>query len=93
MEFRGDGSVGGDEPDVGDGDDAADEEGEFLERRVAALEDENGELRELVDEQARQLQKLTGRVAALEETEGQADVTETVVTGGARGDYQSDDLG
>ena len=37
-----------------------------LRQRVAELEDENAELRELADEQARQLEELAGRLAELE---------------------------
>ena len=53
-------------PSDADGDDAAGMDSESLERQVAALEAENRGLRELAEGQARQLEELARRVAALE---------------------------
>ena len=77
-EFRGAGGGGGDEPGDVDGDDAEDMEGESLEQRVATLEDENRGLREVVEGQARQLEELTRRVAALESSQQPGDDAEVV---------------
>ena len=46
--------------------DAEERDGDPLARRVSALEDENSELRDLAEDQQRQLDELTRRVAALE---------------------------
>ena len=48
-EFRDAGGAGGDEPDVVDGDDVSGIKHESLEQRVAKLEAEGRELRELVE--------------------------------------------
>ena len=55
-----------DEAEVQVDDGVAEGQGESLEQRVAAQADENRELRELVEGQARQLEELTRRVADLE---------------------------
>ena len=94
QEFRDAGGVGGDvDPEVVDGDGAAGMEGETLEQRVAALEEEHRGLRELVEGQARQLVELGLRVAALEGTEQQADDTEAVDASDVHGDDPGNDLG
>ncbi len=48
-----------------DGDNQRDDDGVALRRQVAELEDENSRLRELVDDQAHQLEELNRRLAAL----------------------------
>ncbi len=53
------------------GGDAVERDGDALERRVARLEAENAGLRELADSQARRLEELERRVAALEVDERQ----------------------
>ena len=65
-EFRERGGVGGGEAGDGDGDGPPDGGVVALRQRVSELEDENAELRELADAQARQLEELTRRFAALE---------------------------
>ena len=60
-----DASISGERED-GDGDRPPNGGVAALEQRVSDLEDENFELRELVDEQSRQLEELARRVAALE---------------------------
>ena len=67
VEFRDAGGYGGGE--VGNGVDGAPPDGdvEALRQRVADLEDENAELRELADGQARQLEELAGRLAELDD--------------------------
>ena len=55
------------EAEEGVGDAPPDAEVDALRQRVAELEDENAMLRELADEQARQLEELTRRLAALED--------------------------
>ena len=47
----------------GDGDVPPDADVDALRQRVAELEGENAEMRELADERARQLEELTGRLA------------------------------
>ncbi len=73
LEFRVWGSYAGGEAEESEGepvdvagDNRQDDDGAALRRRVAELEDENSRLRELVDDQARQLEELTRRLAALE---------------------------
>ena len=79
QEFRDAGGVDGDvDPEVADGDGAAGMEGETLEQRVAALEEENRGLREVVEGQARQLEELTRRVAALGSSQEPGDDAEVV---------------
>ncbi len=86
--FRDAGGVSSDEPGDVDGDSVPEEAAEDLEQRVAALEDDNRGLREVVGRQARQLEELARRVAALEGTEQQADDTDAVDAG----DDQGNDL-
>ena len=89
-EFRNAGGVGGDvDAEVVDGDPANDMESESMEQRVEALEEENRGLLELVEDQARQLDELGSRVAALEGSGQHADDTEAVDAG----DDQGNDLG
>ncbi|MDE2780754.1 MAG: hypothetical protein OXI91_13925 [Chloroflexota bacterium] len=64
LEFRNAGGIVSGETENGHG--PPDGEVAALRERVAELEDENRELRELADEQARQLEVLTRRLAALE---------------------------
>ena len=79
QEFRDAGGVDGDvDPEVADGDGAAGMEGETLEQRVAALEEENRGLREVVEGQTRQLEELTRRVAALGSSQEPGDDAEVV---------------
>ena len=68
-------------------------EGETLEQRLEALEEEHRGLRELVEGQARQLEELGLRVAALEGTEQQADDAEAVDASDVHGDDQVEDFG
>ena len=75
LEFRN--RVGGETED-GDGDGAPDEGVAALRQRVAELEDENFELRELADEQARQLEELNHRLAGLENRKEPGDAAEVV---------------
>ncbi len=56
-----------------DGDAPPDADVDALRQRVAELECENAELRELADERARQLEELTGRLAALEDGQQSGD--------------------
>ena len=87
QEFR---DAGGDvDAEVVDGDPANDMESESMEQRVEALEEENRGLLELVEDQARQLDELGSRVAALEGSGQHADDTEAVDAG----DDQGNDLG
>ena len=89
-EFRDAGGVGSDvDAEVVDGDPANDTESESMEQRVEALEEENRGLLELVEDQARQLDELGSRVAALEGSGQHADDTEAVDAG----DDQGNDLG
>ena len=81
LDFRDSGGVGDVDPDVADGDGATDGEGETLERRVAALEEENAGLRELVEGQGSQLEELARQVAALEGTEQQVGNTKAFDAG------------
>ncbi len=76
VEFRERRGVGGGE--AGDGDGPPDEGVAALRQRVAELEDENAELRELADEQARQLEELTRSLAALEDRRQSGDAAEVV---------------
>ncbi len=70
VDFRNAGGEGegSGETEDGDGDGAA------LRQRVADLEDENAELRELADNQARQLEESSRRLAALEDGQQSGDV-------------------
>ena len=74
LEFRDRGGEGGGEaggaggPAHVDGHNQRDDGGAALRQRVVELEDENSRLRQLVDDQARQLEELNGRFAALENT-------------------------
>ena len=81
----------------GVGDVPPDAEVEALRQRVAELEDENAGLRELADEQARQLEELTGRLVELEgsEIEGGAAGVVDVDThaDGASSCERGDDMG
>ena len=68
-------------------------------QRVAELEDENAELRELADEQARQLEELAGRLAALggrQQSGGDGDVVDVEADAevdGASSGEQGDGVG
>ena len=81
-EFR-DAGGSGDEPGDVDGEDAEDmeDDDESLAQRVAALEEENRGLREFVEGQARQLEELGRRVAALEGREPRTGAPEAVNAG------------
>jgi len=81
VEFRDRGSDGGGETELADGDGAPDGDVVMLMERVAELEDENAELRELADEQARQLEVLSRRLAALEDGQQSEDIAEVVGVG------------
>ena len=75
-EFR---DVSGVETEVGDGDDVStDSQVEALGKRAAELEEENRELRELVEAQSVQLEALQGQISALEEGEHSAGDAERV---------------
>ena len=78
VEFRERGGSGTGETEVGDGDGPPDGDGAALRQRVADLEDENAELRDLADEQARQLEELTCRLVALEDGRQSGDIAEVV---------------
>ena len=78
VEFRDRGSAGGGETGDGNGDGSPDGDVAVLRQRVAELEGENAELRELADEQARQLEELTRRLAELEDGNPSGDVTDIV---------------
>jgi len=67
VEFRDRGGSGGGETEDGNGEGPLDGDRAVLRQRVAELEDENAELRDLADDQARQLEELTRRLAALED--------------------------
>ncbi len=67
-EYRGTAVDGGDEPDDESAGDVADRV-ESLEQRVAALEEERRELREVIETRAEQSEELERRVRALEEGE------------------------
>ena len=77
LEFRNRGGGGG-ETENGDGDGPPDAVEAALRQRVAELEDENCGLRELVDEQARQLEELNHRLAGLENRKEPGDAAEVV---------------
>ena len=83
-EFRKTGGVQDDEPEVIDGDSAADGKCETMAQRVVWLEDENRELRKLVEEQAGQLEALARRMDALEGTGRHPDDTTAVDAGGGQ---------
>ena len=94
VEFRDRGSDGGGETELADGDGAPDGEVVMLMERVAELEDENAELRELADEQVRHLEEMAHRLAALEDA-GQTNDDGEVVDADAddeRGDDQGDNV-
>ena len=75
-EFR---DASGVEIEVGDGDDVStDSQVEALGKRAAELEEENRELRELVEAQAVQLEALQGQIPGLEEEEHSAGDAERV---------------
>ena len=78
VEFRERGGVGGGEAGDGDGDGPLDGNVAALRQRVAELEEENAQLRELADDQARQLELLTRRLAALEDSRQSGDAAEVV---------------
>ena len=84
VEFRD--RVGAGETWDGDGDGPPDEGVLALRERVAELEDENAGLRELADDQARQLEELKRRLAALEDVQQSGDVA-----GGVNVDADDDD--
>ena len=75
-EFRERGGAG--EKEDGDGDGPPDGDVAVLHQRVADLENENSQLRELADEQAGQLEELTRRLAVLEDDRQSGDATEVV---------------
>ncbi len=76
QEFR---DARGVEVEVGDGDDAStDSQVEALGKRAAELEEENRELRELVEAQANRLEALQGQISGLEEEEHSAGDVERV---------------
>ena len=78
QEFR---DARGVEVEVGDGDDVStDSQVEALGKRAVELEEENRELRELVESQANQLEELERLVAALEEGKLQQEDAERVET-------------
>ena len=77
-EFRDAGGVDGSEPGDVDGDVTTEDDDESLEQRVAALEEENRGLRELVEGHGQNIEELARRMAALEDTKGQADDTGAV---------------
>ena len=89
VEFRDRGGVGGGEAGNGDGDGPPDGDGAVLRQRVAELEDENAELRDLADDQARQLKVLTRRLAALEDSRRPGDAAEGV-DADAADDHEND---
>ena len=72
LEFSNAGGAYGGEVEDGDGDVVA------LRERVAEMEEENAELRELVDDQARQFEELGRRLAALEDRRQSGDAAEVV---------------
>ena len=83
----------GEAPDDVDGDDPQGYDGDALVQRVAALEEENAELRELVDQQTGQLEELARRIAALEGSQQPGDDTEVVVAAEVYDEDQSEDFG
>ena len=91
LEFHDRGGDARGEPENGDGDGPPEGDEAFLRQRVAELEDENWELRELADEQASQLEELTRRLAALEDSQQSGDITEVVgVDADADDEHESD---
>ena len=92
VEFRERGGSGGGETGNGDGDGPPDGDGAVLRQRVAELEDENAELRDLADEQACQLEELSRRLAALEDGRQSGDAAQVVDADAddAHGDDQED---
>ncbi|MXZ89868.1 MAG: hypothetical protein F4W95_10050 [Chloroflexi bacterium] len=77
-EFREQGGDGRGETELTDGDGPPDGEVAALCQWVAELEEENAALRELTDDQARQLELLTRRLAALEDSRQSGDAAEVV---------------
>jgi len=88
VEFRDRGGAGGGETEDGNGEGPLDGDRAVLRQRVAELEDENAELRDLADDQARQLELLTRRLAALEYSRQSGDAPEVV---GVDTDADADD--
>ena len=86
-ELRAAGGVDGSEPGDVDGDVTTEDDDESLEQRVAALEEDNRALRELVESQAGQLEELGRRVAALEGRDQRSNENEAV---DACGDQERD---
>ena len=79
LEFRDRGGANGSgETEHGDGDGTPDDGVAALRQRVAELEDENAELRNLADEQALQLEELNRRLAALEDNQQSREAAEVV---------------
>ena len=78
VEFRDRGGSGGGETEDGNGEGPLDGDRAVLRQRLAELEDENAELRDLADDQARQLEELTRRLAALEDSRRPGDAAEGV---------------
>ena len=92
LEFRARG--GGGETENGDGDDPPDDGAAALRQRVAELEDENCELRELVDEHARQLEELNHRLGGLESRQQSGDAAEIIdADAGAANAHEHGDSG
>ena len=92
VEFRDRGGDGGCETGDGDGDGPPDAGVAALRQRVAELEDENSQLRELAGDQARQLEELTRRLAAVEDGQQSDDSADVVDADGgdAHGHDQED---
>ncbi|MCY3691916.1 MAG: hypothetical protein OXH30_07945, partial [Chloroflexi bacterium] len=78
VEFRDRGGSGDGETEDGNGEGPLDGDRAVLRQRVAELEDENAELRDLADDRARQLEELTRRLAALEDSRRPGDAAEDV---------------
>ena len=83
LDFRNANAPVSGESEDGDGDRPPNGGVAALEQRVSDLEDENFELRGLADEQARQIQELARRVAALEDVGQQGDDGDEVVAANA----------
>ncbi len=88
VEFRERGGAGGGE--TGDGDGLPDKGVMVLRQRTADLEDENAELWKLAGDQARQLEELTGRQAALEGASQPDEAAEVVDADDAHGHDRAD---
>ena len=93
LEFRNAGRAISGETETADGDGTLDAGVAALRQRVAELEDENAELRELADEQARQLEELNHRLAGLESGRQSGNAAQVVDAddGDAHVNYQADD--